>query len=394
MKKLLITLLALVVAIGAAVVLVFWMTGGVTRAGDRFLSLVRQGRTHDAYLATSKAFRTATPEEGFVAYLRSTGLADNESARWSSRSLSGDTGELEGSIRTRSGGTVPLKLKLVKEESEWRVLAVERVAAGVLADAAPPATPAPVVPPEAELSKLARSAVLQLGKAIAAKDFTEFHASTAALWQRQTTPDALKGAFRELIDKGADLSVCEGRAPEFTEKPSIDGNGRLVLVGVFPTQPTRVGFTLKYLQEAGAWKLAGINLDLEPAPLAAARGVVPPEDQLRALTHGAMTQFATAVARDDFSKLHAGISSVWRRQISEAELKSTFQVFVDKKIPLTVVETGAPVFTEPASFDSDGLLNVAGHYPTRPMRVDFRLRFLEEDSQWRLAGIEVNTKEE
>jgi hypothetical protein len=145
---------ALAVAIGAIVLVVFQLTGGVTRAGDRFLTLVREGRTHDAYLATAKAFRTATPEEGFVSYLRTSGLADNESARWSSRSLSGATGELEGSVRTRDGGTAPLKLKLVKEENEWRVLAVERVAAGVLAGAATPATGAPVIPPEAELSRM------------------------------------------------------------------------------------------------------------------------------------------------------------------------------------------------------------------------------------------------
>jgi len=80
--------------------------------------------------------------------------------------------------------------------------------------------------------------------------------------------------------------------------------------------------------------------------------------------------------------------------MSVSELRGTFQGFLDKKIPLTAVETSAPVFTEKASIGSDGVLTVAGHYPARPFHVTFRLRFLDEGSQWRLAGIEVSAKEE
>jgi hypothetical protein len=156
-----------------------------------------------------------------------------------------------------------------------------------------------------------------------------------------------------------------------------------------------VSFTLKYIREARQWKLVGVNVSLEPAPAAAASpGVVPPETELKALTHRALTQLAAAVARDDFSKLHEEISELWRRQVTPDELRGSFRTFVDKKVPLNVIETSAPVFTQAASIDSDGMLNVAGYYPTKPIRVTFELRFLGEQSQWRLAGIQVNTKEE
>jgi hypothetical protein len=397
MKKLLIALAILAGTVAAVVALVFYLTGGVTRAGDRFLTLVREGKVHEAYLATAKAFRTATPEEGFVSFLRSTGLADNREAKWSSRSLSGDTGELEGSVRTRDGGTVPVKLRLVKEESEWRVLAVERVAAGVIATASPgPLAATPGVPPEADLQAMATDAVLRLGQAIAAKDFTAFHGSTAKLWQRQTTPEALRDAFRPLSDQGADLSVVQGKIPEFTGKPSIDGSGRLILEGFFPTEPTRVAFTLKYIHEAPDWKLIGVNVRLEAAPALTTSSppTMPSPGDLAALTHRSMRLFAAAVARDDFSELHSAIAGAWKRQMSESELRNTFKTFVDKKVPLTVVETSQPVFTEKPSIDSDGILSATGHYPTKPVRVAFTLRFLNEESQWRLAGIEVSTKEE
>ncbi len=395
MKKVLIALAAIAALIAAVVVLVFYLTRGVTQTGDRFLALVRDGKTHEAYLLTAKAFRTATPEEEFVSFLKSSSLAENEQAQWSSRSLSGNTGELEGSIRTRRGGTVPVKLKLVREENEWRVLAIERVAAGVVTATPSAVTGPPSVPPGADLQAMATRAVLRLGKAIAAKDFSEFHSSTAALWQGQTTPEALRDAFKPLIDEGADLSVVQGQSPKFTNNPSIDASGRLILEGFFPTEPTRVSFTLKFIHEAPEWKLIGINVRLEAAPSAAASpGVVPPEGELKTLTHRSMALLAAAVARNDFSEIHKEIASAWRRQMPLEEMQSSFHAFVDKKIPLTVVETSAPVFTGAASIDSDGILNVSGHYPTRPFRVNFELRFLNEESQWRLAGINVTTKEE
>jgi hypothetical protein len=121
---------------------------------------------------------------------------------------------------------------------------------------------------------------------------------------------------------------------------------------------------------------------------------MPSPGDLAALTHRSMRLFAAAVARDDFSELHSAIAGAWKRQMSESELRNTFKTFVDKKVPLTVVETSQPVFTEKPSIDSDGILSATGHYPTKPVRVAFTLRFLNEESQWRLAGIEVSTKEE
>lgn len=193
--------------------------------------------------------------------------------------------------------------------------------------------------------------------------------------------------------------MVRGATPQFTARPAIDGSGRLVLEGFFPTQPTRVAFTLKHIREGGEWRLIGVSVRLETAPSPGAAALaspaaIPPEGDLAALTHRSMKLFAAAVARDDFSELYAALATAWKRQTSPSDLRSSFGTFVDKQIPLTVVDTSAPVFTAPPGIDSDGLLRVTGHYPTRPMRVLFTLHFLHEESQWRLAGIEVHTKQE
>jgi hypothetical protein len=137
-----------------------------------------------------------------------------------------------------------------------------------------------------------------------------------------------------------------------------------------------------------------VRLETPTSAAAAPPASIPSERELAALTHRSMKLFAAAVARDDFSELYAGLATAWKRQMSQSELRSAFRVFVDKQIPLGVVEASAPVFTAPPALGSDGLLTVTGHYPTRPLRVLFTLRFLDEDAQWRLASIEVNTKQE
>lgn len=64
-------------------------------------------------------------------------------------------------------------------------LAAVVVAVAARADSVAAATG---VPPEAELRAMATGAVLRLGQALTTRDFTQFHGSTAQLWQRQATP--------------------------------------------------------------------------------------------------------------------------------------------------------------------------------------------------------------
>jgi hypothetical protein len=51
-----------------------------------------------------------------------------------------------------------------------------------------------------------------------------------------------------------------------------------------------------------------------------------------------------------------------------------------------------PVFNHPAAIDADGVLLVQGYYPTKPNRVVFQLKYLNE-GDWKLVGIDVKLKE-
>jgi hypothetical protein len=391
MKKVLIGLVVVLVVIGAIILFVFYLTSGLTRSADRFFTLVREGKAKDAYLSASREFQASAPEEDFAAFLKNSTIADYESATWSSRSVANKIGELEGSIKTRAGGVIPVKLRLIKEDGKWKIHAIEKAAAGLVTTSAEPTVPA-----EDELKAMASRSALLLARAINNKDFSEFYNATAKVWQSQTTPEALKETFIKYIEQNVDLTFVEGHSPEFSEKPSIDESGRLILKGYYPTQPSRLSFTIKFIRQESEWKLIGIHVSLEEAPgsssSTANKKEIPAEDELVALTNRSMMLLAQAVSGDDFSDFYGSIATLWKQQITKEKLREQMAKFIEKKISLTIIEGVSPVFSEKPFFDKDGLLVINGHYPTKPYRVEFRLDFINEESQWRLLGFNVITR--
>lgn len=398
MKKVLIGLVVVLVVIGAIVLLVLLLTGGLTRSADEFFTLVREGKAKDAYLSTTREFQASAPEEDFAAFLKNSTIADYESATWSSRSVTNKIGELEGSIKTRAGGVIPIKLKLIKEDGKWKIHSIEKVAAGLVKASTEPTVTEPTLPAEDDLKAMTNSSVLLLARAINAKDFSEFYNATAKVWQSQVTPEALKDSFIKYIEQNVDLTFVEDNSPEFQEKPSIDENGVLILKGSYPARPSPLNFTVKYIRQESEWKLVGIFISMEEASggstSEANKKEIPSEDQLVALTNRSMILLAQAVSRDDFSDLYGSIATSWQQQITKDKLREPLTSFIEKKIRLTIIEGVSPVFSEKPYFDKDGLLVLKGQYPTKPYRVEFELDFIHEESQWKLFGFHVVTRDQ
>jgi hypothetical protein len=265
MKKALMGCLVLVVIIVCIVAGVFYWTSDITRSGNRFFSLIRDGNAKDAYESTAREFQAQTSEAQFMDFLKNSSIADYQSAAWTSRSISNNTGELEGSLKTKAGGVIPIKVKFVKENGTWRVLSIHKAAAGVVT----PETGQAAIPSDVELISMTEQPIMMLGRAINANDFGSFYSSTAKLWQKETTPDALKQIFKSFIAQKIDLTVIEGKKPEFSEKAAVDESGRLILKGFYLVQPAKINFALKYIQEDKQWKLIGIKVSQEEAPSSA-----------------------------------------------------------------------------------------------------------------------------
>jgi hypothetical protein len=116
------------------------------------------------------------------------------------------------------------------------------------------------VPPDPELKTMTLNSLLSFNEGVQDKDFSNFYKEISALWQDQTTPDKLKQLFNDFIEKEIDIAPIKKMQPVFNKDAKIDSDGMLVIAGYYPTTPKRVVFELKYLNEKGDWKLAGINV--------------------------------------------------------------------------------------------------------------------------------------
>jgi hypothetical protein len=145
-------------------------------------------------------------------------------------------------------------LKYKKEDPDWKLVGIE-------VNVAPSQT---TMPSEEELKELVNSTMLDLAIAIKAKDFKGFYNKIASLWKGQTTPQALAENFQSFSDQGMDLTVLQALDPVFSKPAALDENDWVSIEGYYPSEPSRTYFSMKYLNEDGAWKLAAIDLNVTP----------------------------------------------------------------------------------------------------------------------------------
>lgn len=246
----------------------------------------------------------------------------------------------------------------------------------------------PKVPPQRELKALTRESMLAFDRAIQAKDFTSFHKHISQLWREQITPAKLKSIFETFIEQEIDLAAIAPVEPVFDEAPAIDDDGVLVLQGHYPTAPSVVQFRLKYVNEKSAWKLVGIKVDVKPS--SEPGGKVPGEREARALALESLLAFNRAIQAKNFTTFHRGIADVWRKQITPEQLRKAFTPFVEQEVDISPIADLQPVFDPAPGFDEDDFLLLKGYYPTKPSKVRFKLRYIQEAGQWQLVNIAVD----
>ena len=152
---------------------------------------------------------------------------------------------------------VTFLLRYVREGSDWKVL-------GINVQAVPFVENTGKVPSNKEVKGLVLDSLLAFNKAIQAESFENFYGRIAELWARETTPEKLQEIFQSFIDKGINISQITKLDPVFDEPPAINADGFLVAKGSYATEPSKVFFELKYVDQDGAWKLIGINVNVKP----------------------------------------------------------------------------------------------------------------------------------
>ena len=158
-----------------------------------------------------------------------------------------------------SEGEVLFEHKYIYEASAWKLLGIKvNIGPNTLAK-----TKSEIIPPQVEIRSLVQQTMQDFALALKAKDFSKFYKNIAQIWQDQTSLDEFSRIFKSFIDKNIDLTGIKGLEPVL-EKPSyLDNNGLLCVQGAYATKPSKSMFNLKYLLENGAWKLAGIKINMK-----------------------------------------------------------------------------------------------------------------------------------
>ena len=121
------------------------------------------------------------------------------------------------------------------------------------------------VPAPRPLEALVKGTLMSLNDANLTGDYRVFHARLSPQFRGQVPPDKLKASFREFYDKNVDIDIVTTMAPIYDQPPYIEGDGRLVVRGHFPTEPTRVCFEMDFVPADEEWKLLRINVTVGPA---------------------------------------------------------------------------------------------------------------------------------
>jgi hypothetical protein len=240
-----------------AVAGIFAVTRPVVDASEQFLGLLGEGKVAEAYDAAGDGLRAQQDEAAFARAVNQLGLLDYSSVTWHNREIQNHEAIAEGTVVTKRGSSKPVFFQLVREGRAWKVVGLRfgGLELAMFGDA-------PVVPPEAELERIATTTLLDFDQAVQSRDFAEFYGTLSDVWKKQTTPQQLQTIFQEFIDKDIDIGAIKDFQPQLTRPAAVNDNGVLVIAGEYTTAPQPVRFELEYAHERTGWKLLGISVNV------------------------------------------------------------------------------------------------------------------------------------
>jgi len=122
------------------------------------------------------------------------------------------------------------------------------------------------VPSERVLEALVKASLLSFNDANVTGNYAVLHAKLSKPFRDQVPPERLKEIFEEFRRKNIDFDIIAALKPAYDPAPRVDQDGKLLVKGYFPSEPTRVNFDLDFIPSDGEWKLIRLNVKLGPQP--------------------------------------------------------------------------------------------------------------------------------
>jgi hypothetical protein len=124
--------------------------------------------------------------------------------------------------------------------------------------------PAPTplqVPPAESLVIMIRTSLVALTQANTTNNYTVLSAIGSPNFRQANPPQRLAQVFEPFRKNNIDLGPVTFVAPQLSSPARIE-NGRLRIIGFFPTAPMQVDYDLTYEPVGGAWQLFGLSVNL------------------------------------------------------------------------------------------------------------------------------------
>lgn len=93
----------------------------------------------------------------------------------------------------------------------------------------------------------------------------------------------------------------------------------------------------------------------------------------------------------NYTVLHDLAAPGFQQKNTAADLAKIFADLRDRHFDLFATALTAPQLTAAPQLDANGMLHLTGHFPTRPLQINFDLIFQNVSGEWRLFGISVAT---
>jgi hypothetical protein len=140
---------------------------------------------------------------------------------------------------------------------------VQIAAASAKAPARKPVAQPQLPPPEAMII-LIRSSLVALSHANLTNNYGVLNGLGSTGFRAANSPAQLAQKFEAFRSNKIDMNPVVFLTPQLTQQPSVV-NGKMRLVGFFPSTPMRVNYDLTFEPDQGTWKLFGIGVNLAQA---------------------------------------------------------------------------------------------------------------------------------
>ena len=307
-------LLLTIIIVGAAVG--FWATltqEQTQNVVNKQLKALRENKITEAYYSyTSKDFQKTTSLSAFRNFVHSYPvLVKNKTSNFKKKSVGDKVAFIHGTLTSTEGDTASAEFKLVKEDSDWKILTIQ-ITGEEESEEEEDETPAVL-----EMASLVETQL----KALRSKDIYGAYYDLVSKDFQVGTPYK---DFQKFVQSYPVLTDHQGIL--FKERTLEDDQGSVTVIlnsihGVYPMK-------YKLIKEDGEWKIWSLRLILTTSEETTAitqdpNSLIPPvEEQLRALHDNditkayqlSSTQFQEVTPIDDFKRFIESFSIFKRQQ--------------------------------------------------------------------------------